>query len=416
MEQNIDPNLQPNLLKTTIKFPIWAIVLISILVSGLVIGSLIYYFTKPNQQTVQGNEQTQTSFEPSRVNYAYVDNASGHIIYNGKDLGTGQVPIVLDGNDIAFTDSNRHLIYNGQNLGEYTPDSKEGGGQFWPPILNSGHIAFYRTINNKLHLIYDGKDKGNVFAILDGNNIAFRTDSNDITFTSSNNHVIYNGKDLGIGYNLVLADNHLAYMTLPDIPAHIIYDGKDLGQGYNPMIYGNSFGYVSQTNGTDHIIFNGKDFGEGGYPCDMNEYHIACVRNIGDGFNPENHVIYDGKDLGIGNYPHLDGDNIAYDNLGSSDDFSIKYNGKVIGQGFHLVMNNGNYAFEKARDKNTKKINEIDYAYTPVIYNGKELEAGTGIQLLDNNLAYIITTGDKNQTIFDGKTIDGVGFVMSEKK
>lgn len=359
--------------------------------------------------------QTQSEFEPSRVNYAYINNADGHVIYNGKDIGVAidgptygmgvsDLRPVLDGNDIAFTDNNRHLIYNGQDLGEYINGSKAGGGNFWPPILNSGHIAFYRMINGERHLIYDGKDLGNVSdPILEGDNIVFR---------DGKNHIIYNGQDLGVGKNVVVSNNHIAFVTSMDDQSHVIYDGKDLGFGNTAMLAGNSFGYISVSKtGEWHIIFNDHDFGIGGWPCDMNENHIACV---GGKENGENHIIYDGKDLGVGDYPHLDGNNIAYEDS-SRDGFFMKYNGRDIGEAIRMVMNNGNYAFEKNRNENTKKINETDYANTPIVYNGKELEPGANIQLLDNNLAYTITVGDKTQTMFNGEIIDGINFVMSKK-
>jgi hypothetical protein len=390
------------------------IIVIIVITTGVIISLVAKKIQTPTQQAVKiqpttPNLQAKSEFESSRINYAYINNADGHIIYNGKDVGAafngptqgmglaGLTP-VLDGNDLAFTDNNGHLIYNGQDLGEYTYASKEGGGNFWPPILSSGHIAFYRTINSKMHLIYDSKDQGVVSnPMLDGDNIVF---------TNSNNHIIYNGKDLDIGQNVEISNNHIAYVTSMDEKSHVIYDGKDLGLGSYAMLSGNSFGYVSNVNNADHIIFNGKDLGEGGYPCEMNEKHMACVRSMSDG----NHIIYDGKDLGIGNYPHLDGDNIAYGDLGSND-FSMKYNEKNIGQGARIVMNAGNYAYEKS--------NGTDYSNTNVIYNGKDLGScdPSSVQLLDNNLAYgITTTGDKSQTMFDGKIIDGTNLVMSKKK
>jgi hypothetical protein len=374
------------------------IIVIIVITTGVIISLVAKKSQAPTQQAIKNqpttsNSQAKSEFEPSRINYAYINNANGHVIYNGKDVGVafdgptygmglaGLTP-VLDGNDFAFTNSNGHLIYNGQDLGEYTYSSKEGGGNFWPPMLSSGHIAFYRTINNKMHLIYDGKDQGVVSnTILDGDNIVF---------TNNANHIIYNGKDLGIGQNVTISNNHITYVTSMDEKSHVIYDGKDLGLGNNAMLFGNSFGYISLASGTENIIFNGNNFGEGGYPCEINEKHIACVRSMSDG----NHVIYDGKDLGIGNYPHLDGDNIAYGDIGSND-FSMKYNGKNIGQGARIVMNNGNYAYEKS--------NGTDYSNTNVIYNGKDLGScnPSSVQLLDNNLAYGITTGDKSQNTFD---------------
>jgi hypothetical protein len=368
----------------------------------IVILSLVLLAASCNKTVTQQKElNNQPASQPSPVNFAYVDNETGHVIYNGKDLGAGASP-VLDGNDIAFTDPNSHLIYNSKDLGEGIFSSKEGGGIFYPPILNSGHVAFYRMVKGVFHVIYDGKDLGGTVGspVLEGSNLAL--------ITAKGNHIIYNGKDLGLGFSPILSNGHIAYVTEPNTPSHVIYDGKDFGSGYAPIFAGSSFGYISQSSGADHMIFNGKDLGEGGYPCDMNEKHIACVRSEKDG----NHIIYDGKDLGIGNNPKLDGDNIAYDNLNLGlDNYSIMYNGRIIGQGARLVLDKGNYAYEKA-------VNGQDYSNTTLVYNGKDLGpvAPTSIQLLDNNLAYSVVDGGQVKTVFNEKTIDGGSFVMTRKQ
>lgn len=366
-----------------------------------IILSLVLLAASCNKIAEQQKElPKQSSSQPQSVNYAYIDNMTGHVIYNGNDLGEGSSP-VLEGNNIAFINPDSHLVYNGKDMGVGIFSSKEGGGIFYPPILNSGHVAFYRSINGVFHTIYDGKDLGDKVGspVLDKDNI--------VLISSKANNIIYNGKDLGVGFSPILSQGHIAYVTEPNTPSHVIYDGKDLGSGYAPIFAGSSFGYISQSNGTDHMIFNSKDLGEGGYPCDMNEKHIACVRSEKDG----NHIIYDGRDLGIGNNPKLDGDNIAYDNLNLGlDNYSIMYNGRIIGQGARLILDNGNYAYEKA-------VNGQDYSNTTLVYNGKDLGpvAPTSVQLLDNNLAYEVLNSDKTETIFNGNVINGTQFAMSKK-
>src|SRR5438876_417955 len=121
---------------------------------GLLVVLLAASCSKTQDQNNKNELLNQPQAELLPVNYAYVDNATGHVIYNGKDLGDKVGSPVLDGDNIALISSKgNHIIYNGKDL-----------GVGFTPILSQGHIVYVTQPNTPSHVIYDGKDVGSGYA------------------------------------------------------------------------------------------------------------------------------------------------------------------------------------------------------------------------------------------------------------
>jgi len=164
------------------------------------------------------------------------------------------------------------------------------------------HIAYFKLINNKAHVIYDGKDMGEADPmfrypwhgiILEKDHIFFTRKINGIS------HAIWDNKDLGeISSNVPpkLSDGHIGFLRIVGNEPHFIYDGKDMGKLtplWNFDIAGDHYAFMTpaEDKRTTNLIYDGKVIKDV-IRFAINEKHLAYVRKS------DHHLIYDGKDLG----------------------------------------------------------------------------------------------------------------------
>lgn len=247
--------------------------------------------------------------ELSSPNVAYKRLSDGHLIYHGKDYGK-----VVD-----FKISGKHLIYTKMNGLSFLTfyDQKELGDSVGYGIFGD-HIALVKDVYDPKTLIpvsrifYDGKDmgKGEGDPVINDKHIAYWRQVKD------KYHVIFDGKDLGVGnkplipgffgLDIQLADQHIVFLRRTDtFVTHVIYDGKDIGEGSDPKIAGRHIAFL---RGNDfmkkHLIYDKKDMGIVSYENDfsLTPSHFAYNRVV----KYKTHIILDGKDIGEGSDPVLE--------------------------------------------------------------------------------------------------------------
>lgn len=316
-----------------------------------------------------------------------------HIIFNGKDMGQGSYPL-LSNNNIAFTRNGR-AIYNGEDFGE-----------FLHIILSGDNILLIgkKTHNEQYSVIYNGKQSW-ALPVSDtlpvykskGNNLAF-----EVVQKNNEHHIIFNGKDVGIGTNISLYGENLAFERIISGIRHVIYNGKDLGAIIEGSIKlsNNNIAFLREINGVTHVIYNEKDLGVGnGIVLEGN--NISFNRII----NNESHVIYNGKDLGtfMSGTVFLSKNNIVFgrnidgfihiihngQDLGVYEKYKDKYQWNRLGIQWSFWENNIVFS---------KSINNVLH----IIHNGKDLGEGYYPRFYDGKLLYTKDINNKPHLIYDG--------------
>ena len=139
------------------------------------------------------------------------------------------------------------------------------------PVINDHHIAYWREVAGKSHVIEDEKDlgagdKANLSPsgiLLSGNHIVFQRTLN------GKKHIVYDGKDVGEGKDETISGDHLAFARTVAGERHLFYDTKNLGEiayfGHFSILE-NTVAYTRVVKGRNHVILNGKDIGEGADP------------------------------------------------------------------------------------------------------------------------------------------------------
>jgi len=312
---------------------------IAVIVAILVVLALGgYYFIFGDKKL--NTETTVPAGSAKQLNYAFIKNINNetHIIFNGKDLGIygGDEPFLIarDGH-VAFSGPTKgprlpgakRFIYDGKDLGEMDVDITRTPIEYLyeMPLISSGHYAFVAVAGSILD--YYGEKSGQPFR----------------------SYLVYDGKDLGDGYNPIVAGDHLLYEKNINGVTHYIYDNKDIGEKERveiatiahmlPWYHGETF---KEVNGERHLIYEGKDWGEfknGSYV--VNESHVAIVREAGvdtsdGGVHPYFHVYYDGMDLGqttnsMQTRPILEDDHILYYGIIEKEEHFV-YDGKDKGK------------------------------------------------------------------------------------
>ncbi len=313
---------------------------------------------QPQKSETQISSKVCTLNKPETI--AHIAYPRGErLIYDGKDMGAEKWfsgflnNVSLSGDSIAFTrfgnpESNNpsdwHVIYNGKDLGVGSS-----------PVIDGKHLAFgkYDAVQKDINLYHDGKiSSGKDMAspvVLSGDHIAY------VGYIDDKRHIIYDGKDLGEGTEVEISGDNIAYVgeviMTPPFENNIYLNGKKIGEGIGGIILsGKNIAFTKNVNNERHIVFNGKDYGEyvtAGVYADgetpfIDGAHIVFVRDI-DG---KRHIIYDGEDLGEGSFPSLSGNHLAYQHDGS-----IVYDRKIIAKGSKPIVVGNHLAFSSVIDR-----------------------------------------------------------------
>lgn len=120
------------------------------LLTGIYVTSDFVY----NGKNVGKAENATTKYVDSG-NYVFVREVDGknHVIYNGKDIGEGDDP-VIGGSNLAFIreiNGKKHIIYNNEDMGEGNNVDLSSSGE---------RLLLKREINGILNAFYDGKNLG----------------------------------------------------------------------------------------------------------------------------------------------------------------------------------------------------------------------------------------------------------------
>jgi len=247
--------------------------------------------------TSQGNVNSTDS--QSTFHYAFVSIDAGnplHVIYDGKDMGVfggAETPfLILNDGNIAFSrrtnssnniDYRQQFIYDGKELGEMVIDITRTPIEYLYalPFISKNHFAYVGVSGDLLD--FEGVESGRPYQT----------------------YIVYDGKNLGAGFNPIVAGDHLLYEKVVGGDVHYIYDGNDVGKKSPheilPWYHGET---IQEVNGEKHIFYKGKDWGNfdnGTYT--IQDGHIAIVREasqfVSGGTTQHSfNVFYDGKDLG----------------------------------------------------------------------------------------------------------------------
>jgi len=205
------------------------------------------------------------------------------------------------------------------------------------------HIAYFKLIDGKVHVIYDGKDIAEEADPLFGypyHNLIL--EKNHIFFTkkiNGKNYAFWDNQNLGeIDYHPYLppklSGDHIGFARKIEGKWHFIYDGKDMGE--IPLFHsssissfeiaGDNYAFLSPAGENFNLIYNGKVI-RNVIRFWMNEKHLAYIRGS------DGHLIYDGKDLGKASvFKKLQGDGILYIKEGKDNASHVFYNGKDLGK------------------------------------------------------------------------------------
>lgn len=175
-----------------------------------------------------------------------------------------------------------HLIFDGKDLGEVIApfDYK----------LNGDYIIYNKkTADNSWPLYVNGKKVANgSFGDFDGKNLGYFP----MGVKESDAKLTLNGKKLGYGGDLTLKDGHRAYVlgrTVNAIDPKVYYDGRVVGPGTKPVIEKKHLAYLrarieidkKSTDIRSKVIYDGKEYGYiAGYGFDISLAgdHMAYVR------------------------------------------------------------------------------------------------------------------------------------------
>lgn len=302
-------------------------------------------------------------------------------------------------------------------------------------------VAFVRFVDDKPHLIFDGRDLGEManqyFEFSEGNLVFERKVAED-------NHIIYNEKDLGSGFRPMLSGKNLAFYRKIGEETHLIYNGNDLGaifmdNGYSAKIAGSNLVFEKMINDKTHILYNNTDLGEGHSPMlSKDGKNVAFERDMEQG----SVVIYNEQvfDKG-GSIFALDEKHVWYALPQASNFFSmiasegvlslpgISKNAEKIGDGIGLKCDEGNCAYQSIIDGklhfiyNEKNLGEMsdtgneyglsknnyffirpgDNGDSVIIYNGKELGQGSDPVIGEAGFAYLKSIEGTKHVIYNDK-------------
>lgn len=176
-----------------------------------------------------------------------------------------------------------HLIYDGKDLGEVVaPFGFKLNGDYVIYHKKEADTALY-------HLYINGKKSVEaLFADFDGKNFGYIP----VGKAEGDSKFTLDGKKLGYGGSLVLKDGHRAYVlgrTPNVIDPKVYYDGKVIGPGNEPVIEKNHLAYLrspadvnkKSTDIRSKVIYDGKEYGYiAGYGFDISLAgdHMAYVR------------------------------------------------------------------------------------------------------------------------------------------
>ena len=284
------------------------------------------------------------------------------------------------------------LVYDGRELGkEY--DGIDGVNMFSPENYNyqtsvGGKIAYSVLKRGRRIIVYDGIEYGNNYSRVSD---PLEVDGKLVYYSAEG--IIYDGRIMEVPYDRVdspyVENGKLCYIGWKDTSGYVVCDGVADSSGYEEintakLIKGKmTFRVKKPGQNGSFILYDGKEYGKG-------YYLINDVTGIGDKIafevqskaiatSYEDHFIFfDGKEIGAGMNPpgwsivEVDG-KLAY----QVEDIT---NYKSVGHKVYIIYDDKKYGVEYAR------------AERPVAVGGK--------------LAYTATNDHrKNFIVFDGKEI-----------
>lgn len=268
--------------------------------------------------------------------------------YNGEPVDVGAMtPDILEneariaGDRLAYVvrrgeDGRNYLVVDDEVVGPTSLAQSPSHPRIWLQ-LNEKHYGYilqteyirkeYRSV---LHLIYDGKDMGEVVA--------------PFGFRLNGDYVIYNKKE---------ADTALY---------HLYINGKKKAEGSFADFDGKNFGYLpaGKTEGDSKLTLNGKKLGYGGALTFKDSHRAYVLGRTPNVIDPK--VYYDGKVIGPGNEPVIEKNHLAYlrspaeMNKKSTDIRSkVIYDGKeygyIAGYGFDISLAGDHMAYVRLPDE-----------------------------------------------------------------
>ena len=169
--------------------------------------------------------------------------------------------------------------------------------------------------------------------------------------------------------------------------------------------------YINENN---RVIFDGKDLGEYGFYPDIPEFNIFgsdifWYRAFPEPTQKLPRLIFNAKDFGVANEAYAKDGDIYYTKMdGSKKEFVYK-NDKQIG-----VINNLELTYTTANPyplSNFVLADKGHYAFQNdkqhIIYDGKDLGAGWGVKISEDNIIYAKDNGAASQAeiIYNGKSL-----------